>query len=328
MSVRYDGAPSDALREASARIPAGARVAVVGESGAGKSTLMKALVRFLEPSAGRLLVDGVDVRGYDAGAYRRRVATVPQDVFLFRGTVRDAIAYGVPGASPAEVEAAARAVGAHPVLAGLPDGYDHAVGVRGGNLSAGQRQLAVAYEDVDFFRRVRQAGANLAYEPAASVGHDHRETLATLPAKVWSYGVHSRAVGRVSGPWSALRGFVRMHSRPNDQLRGALKDDIVRRRPVFALLDCYLLACSLWQFLPHLLHDQGFEWTVPADGFGVQGAVLTLAEDGLRYAWVCVAGAVPSMDCAFAVAMDGLVPVPDERYLSMTAALLADARPG
>ncbi|MGW1285589.1 ATP-binding cassette domain-containing protein [Streptomyces sp. NPDC002586] len=111
MSVRYDGAPSDALREASARIPAGARVAVVGESGAGKSTLMKALVRFLEPSAGRLLVDGVDVRGYDAGAYRRRVATVPQDVFLFRGTVRDAIAYGVPGASPAEVEAAARAVG-------------------------------------------------------------------------------------------------------------------------------------------------------------------------------------------------------------------------
>lgn len=218
--------------------------------------------------------------------------------------------------------------GAHPVLAGLPDGYDHAVGVRGGNLSAGQRQLAVAYEDVDFFRRVRQAGANLAYEPAASVGHDHRETLATLPAKVWSYGVHSRAVGRVSGPWSALRGFVRMHSRPNDQLRGALKDDIVRRRPVFALLDCYLLACSLWQFLPHLLHDQGFEWTVPADGFGAQGAVLTLAEDGLRYAWVCVAGAVPSMDCAFAVAMDGLVPVPDERYLSMTAALLADARPG
>ncbi|WP_369366462.1 AMP-binding protein [Streptomyces sp. CG4] len=206
-------------------------------------------------------------------------------------------------------------------------GYDHAVGVRGGNLSAGQRQLAVAYEDVDFFRRVRQAGANLAYEPAASVGHDHRETLAILPAKVWSYGVHSRAVGRVSGPWSALRGFVRMHSRPNDQLRGALKDDIVRRRPVFALLDCYLLACSLWQFLPHLLHDQGFEWTVPADGFGAQGAVLTLAEDGLRYAWVCVAGAVPSMDCAFAVAMDGLVPVPDERYLSMTAALLADARP-
>ncbi|GHF96800.1 ABC transporter ATP-binding protein [Streptomyces thermodiastaticus] len=122
-------------------IPAGQTVAFVGETGAGKSTLVKLVARFYDPTRGRITVDGTDLRTLDLTAYRRRLGVVPQEAYLFPGTVRDAIAYGRPDATDAEVEAAARAVGAHEMIATLEGGYLHQVAERGRNLSAGQRQL-------------------------------------------------------------------------------------------------------------------------------------------------------------------------------------------
>ncbi|MEU1281801.1 ABC transporter ATP-binding protein [Streptomyces sp. NPDC005805] len=135
------GGGEAALRGIDLRIPAGQTVAFVGETGAGKSTLVKLVARFYDPTSGRVTADGTDLRRLDLTAYRHRLGVVPQEAYLFAGTVRDAIAYGRPGASDAEVEAAARAVGAHDMIATLDGGYLHEVAERGRNLSAGQRQL-------------------------------------------------------------------------------------------------------------------------------------------------------------------------------------------
>ncbi|MFJ4644403.1 ABC transporter ATP-binding protein [Streptomyces bobili] len=135
------GEDEEALTGIELRIPAGQTVAFVGETGAGKSTLVKLVARFYDPTGGRVLVDGTDLRTLDLTAYRHRLGVVPQEAYLFPGTVRDAIAYGRPGAGDAEVEAAARAVGAHEMIATLDGGYLHEVAERGRNLSAGQRQL-------------------------------------------------------------------------------------------------------------------------------------------------------------------------------------------
>jgi ATP-binding cassette subfamily B protein len=116
-------------------------VALVGETGAGKSTIVKLVARFYDPSSGRVLVDGHDLRELDLGAYRRRLGVVPQEPFLFTGTIRDNIAYGRPDATDVEVEGAARAVGAHEFIAAHQGGYLAAVSERGRSLSAGQRQL-------------------------------------------------------------------------------------------------------------------------------------------------------------------------------------------
>jgi ATP-binding cassette subfamily B protein len=134
-----DGA--EALSGVDLRIPAGQTVAFVGETGAGKSTLVKLVARFYDPTGGAVLVDGHDVRELDPTGYRRRLGVVPQEPYLFAGTVRDAIAYGRMDATDAEVEAAARAVGAHAMIATFDGGYLHIVADRGRNLSAGQRQL-------------------------------------------------------------------------------------------------------------------------------------------------------------------------------------------
>ncbi|SEL64699.1 ATP-binding cassette, subfamily B [Streptacidiphilus jiangxiensis] len=123
------------------RIPAGQTVALVGETGAGKSTLVKLLARFYDVTGGAVRVDGRDVRELDLAGFRHRLGVVPQEAYLFAGTIRDAIAYGRPEASDAEVEAAARAVGAHEMIARLDGGYLYRVSERGRNLSAGQRQL-------------------------------------------------------------------------------------------------------------------------------------------------------------------------------------------
>ncbi|WP_055604176.1 ABC transporter ATP-binding protein [Streptomyces aureus] len=138
-----DGAPKDetALTGIDLRIPAGQTVAFVGETGAGKSTLVKLVARFYDPTGGRVTADGTDLRDLDLTAYRHRLGVVPQEAYLFAGTIRDAIAYGRPDATDAEVEAAARAVGAHDMIATLDGGYLHEVAERGRNLSAGQRQL-------------------------------------------------------------------------------------------------------------------------------------------------------------------------------------------
>jgi ATP-binding cassette subfamily B protein len=148
-AIRFDGvrfrypntAGDEALAGIDLAIAAGETVALVGETGAGKSTLVKLVARFYDPTAGTVSVDGIDLRTVDLSAFRRQLGVVPQEAFLFTGTIRDNIAYGRPAASDGEVEAAARAVGAHDFVSRLPDGYLTAVSERGRSLSAGQRQL-------------------------------------------------------------------------------------------------------------------------------------------------------------------------------------------
>jgi ABC-type multidrug transport system fused ATPase/permease subunit len=122
-------------------IPAGQTVALVGETGAGKTTVARLLARFYDPGDGRVLLDGIDLRDLPDQVLRQEVVLITQESFLFEGTVAENIRLGRPQASDAEIEAAARAIGAHEFIAALPDGYATKVGKRGGRLSAGQRQL-------------------------------------------------------------------------------------------------------------------------------------------------------------------------------------------
>ncbi|MFE6068305.1 ABC transporter ATP-binding protein [Streptomyces sp. NPDC056525] len=122
-------------------IPAGQTVAVVGATGAGKSTLAKLLARFYDPTDGAVRLDGVDLRDLTTPDLRRGIVMVTQEAFLFSGTVAENIAIGRPDATREQIEDAARAIGAHDFIKGLPDGYDTDVRKRGGRISAGQRQL-------------------------------------------------------------------------------------------------------------------------------------------------------------------------------------------
>jgi ATP-binding cassette subfamily B protein len=130
-----------ALQGIDLRIPPGQTLALVGATGAGKSTLAKLVARFYDPQRGRVLVDGHDVREVQQRALRRQLGIVPQEGFLFSGSVRENIAFGRPAASLEEIEAAAAAVGATELIAALPEGVGTEVGERGVQLSAGQRQL-------------------------------------------------------------------------------------------------------------------------------------------------------------------------------------------
>jgi ATP-binding cassette, subfamily B, bacterial len=143
VSFRYgDGEDAAwALRDVSLQIPPGQTVALVGATGAGKSTLAKLVARFYDPVEGRVLVDGHDLRGVRASSLRSQLGVVPQEGFLFSGTIRDNIAFGRPDATDEGVAAAARAVGAEEFISQLEQGYETQVGERGSQLSAGQRQL-------------------------------------------------------------------------------------------------------------------------------------------------------------------------------------------
>jgi ATP-binding cassette, subfamily B, bacterial len=130
-----------ALREVDLYVPPGQTLALVGATGAGKSTFAKLVARFYDPQAGRVLVDGHDLRGVRQQALRRQLGIVPQEGFLFSGSVRENIAFGRPEAGPEEIEAAVATVGATDFVAALPEGIDTQVGERGVQLSSGQRQL-------------------------------------------------------------------------------------------------------------------------------------------------------------------------------------------
>jgi len=122
-------------------VPPGTTVALVGHTGAGKSTIAKLLARFYDPREGRITIDGHDLRDVTQASLRRQLGIVPQEGFLFSGTVAENVAFGRPGARRSEIEAAARAVGADAFVDELPDGYDTELGERGFRLSLGQRQL-------------------------------------------------------------------------------------------------------------------------------------------------------------------------------------------
>ena len=140
VSFAYDQGP-EVLHDVDLQLDAGTTLALIGPTGAGKSTVAKLIARFYDPGEGRVTLDGVDLRQIRLTDLRRAMGYVPQEGFLFSGTVLDNIRFGRPDATRAQVEAAARAVGADQIIAGLPDGYDTQVGERGALLAAGERQL-------------------------------------------------------------------------------------------------------------------------------------------------------------------------------------------
>jgi ATP-binding cassette subfamily B protein len=173
VSFRY-GSGDDAeyaLRDVDLVIPPGQTVALVGATGAGKSTFAKLVARFYDPTSGRVLVDGHDLRSVSAHSLRSQMGIVPQEAFLFSGTVRENIAFGRVDATDAEVAAAARAVGAASFIEGLEHGYDTQIGERGVQLSAGQRQL------VAFARALVADPRILVLDEATSNVDVHTESL-------------------------------------------------------------------------------------------------------------------------------------------------------
>ena len=140
--VRFGyGDGADVLHDLTLDVPAGTTVALVGHTGAGKSTIAKLLARFYEPRSGRIAIDGFDLNEVTQASLRGRLGIVPQEGFLFAGTVAENIAFGTPAARPDEIVHAAQTVGAHEFILRLEDGYETQLGERGSRLSLGQRQL-------------------------------------------------------------------------------------------------------------------------------------------------------------------------------------------
>ncbi len=146
LTFNYPSRPdTPALTDFSLRIEPGETVAFVGPSGAGKSTVFQLLLRFYDPIAGNILIDGVDIAAADPSTVRGRIGLVPQETMIFGASARENIRYGRPGASDAEIEAAARAAAADEFIGKLPEGYDTFLGERGARLSGGQKQrIAIA----------------------------------------------------------------------------------------------------------------------------------------------------------------------------------------
>jgi ABC-type multidrug transport system fused ATPase/permease subunit len=198
-----DGAaPALALDDVSLDIPPGQTVALVGSTGAGKSTLAKLVARFYDPSGGRVLIDGHDLRDVRERSLRSQLGIVPQESFLFSGTIRDNIAFGADDDAPAEaIEDAARAVGAHEFIERLPDGYDTEVGERGAQLSAGQRQLVAFARAAAADPRILildEATSNVDVHTEAGIERGLRRLLAGRTAIVIAHRLSTiRDAGRI-----------------------------------------------------------------------------------------------------------------------------------
>ncbi|MDQ3587427.1 MAG: ABC transporter ATP-binding protein/permease [Actinomycetota bacterium] len=194
-----DGSP--ALAEVDLHVAPGQTVALVGVTGAGKSTLAKLVARFYDPTEGRVLIDGHDLRGVTERSLRSQLGIVPQEGFLFSGTIRDNIAFGRREATDEEVEAAAGAVGAREFIERLPEGYATEVGERGGHLSAGQRQLVAFARAAAADPRVLildEATSNVDVATEARIEQGLRRLLAGRTAIVIAHRLSTiRSAGRI-----------------------------------------------------------------------------------------------------------------------------------
>jgi ABC-type multidrug transport system fused ATPase/permease subunit len=195
------GGDEPALCSIDLHIPPGQTVALVGATGAGKSTLAKLVARFYDPDHGRVLVDGHDLRDVTEHSLRSQLGIVPQESFLFSGTIRDNIAFGRPDASEEDVLAAALAVGAHDFIVRLPDGYDTEVGERGSQLSAGQRQLVAFARAAAADPRILildEATSNVDVRTEAQIERGLRRLLAGRTALVIAHRLSTiRGAGRI-----------------------------------------------------------------------------------------------------------------------------------
>jgi ATP-binding cassette, subfamily B, bacterial len=190
-----------ALRDIDLVVPPGQTVALVGETGAGKSTFAKLVSRFYDPTEGSILIDGYDLREVSERSLRSQLGVVPQEGFLFSGTIRDNIAFGRTDATDSEVENAARAVGAHEFIERLPESYDTEVGERGGHLSAGQRQLVAFARAAVADPRILildEATSNVDVQTEAKIEHGLRRLLAGRTAIVIAHRLSTiRGAGRI-----------------------------------------------------------------------------------------------------------------------------------
>jgi ABC-type multidrug transport system fused ATPase/permease subunit len=200
VTFAYSG-DNPALCSVSLHIPPGQTVALVGATGAGKSTLAKLVARFYDPDHGRVLVDGYDLRDVTEHSLRSQLGIVPQEGFLFSGTIRDNIAFGAPDATDEDVREAAAAVGAHEFIERLPDGYDTEVGERGGQLSAGQRQLVAFARAAAADPRILildEATSNVDVRTESQIERGLRRLLAGRTALVIAHRLSTiRGAGRI-----------------------------------------------------------------------------------------------------------------------------------
>jgi ABC-type multidrug transport system fused ATPase/permease subunit len=201
VSFSYDGGETRALDRIDLTVPPGQTVALVGATGAGKSTIAKLVARFYDPTEGRVLVDGQDLRAVTQQSLRSQLGIVPQEGFLFSGTIRDNIAFGREDATDEDVLEAAHAVGAHEFIERLPDGYDTEVGERGGHLSAGQRQLVGFARAAAADPRILildEATSNVDVHTEARIEHGLRRLLAGRSAIVIAHRLSTiRGAGRI-----------------------------------------------------------------------------------------------------------------------------------
>ena len=203
VSFRY-GSGEDAawaLRDIDLVVPAGQTVALVGATGAGKSTFAKLVARFYDPTEGSVRIDGHDLRSVAAQSLRSQLGIVPQEGFLFSGTVRENIAFGRPDASDEEISAAARAVGAEQFIEALEDGYETQVGERGIQLSAGQRQLLAFARALVADPRILlldEATSNVDVQTESLIEHGMRRLVAGRTAIVIAHRLSTiRHAGRI-----------------------------------------------------------------------------------------------------------------------------------